>query len=273
MKNSNKFIYILIIIVVCFIIGITAIKIFYKSNPTSNDNETIYIDNEENQFDDENSNIINSNSGNIPTKPEMKPIGTENDDFYFIVESVFKITGKGTAVAGYILRGTVKVGDVVQSVGVGKKPKTDVVKEITVARNDVYSTKVSEELTEVQLVLGNVSTDDIVRGQVLAKPNSVKSYKKFDASIYVFSPEDTGYKKPLPITSENEQEHYQYYFRNNDYFGKFKFKENIKTLNPGQRGNITVSFDTDCAMETGEEFFIRSGGHTLGYGKVTKVYK
>lgn len=269
MKKSNNFINILIVIVACFIIGITMVKIFYKSNPTSNDNETIYVDNEENQIDND-SNTINNSRGSSFTKPELKPIGNENEDFYLVVEATFKITGKGTVIAGNILRGTVKVGDIVQTVGVGKEPKTGVVKEINIKRESVSIAKVDEELPEVQLILGNVNDNDVVRGQVVAKPNTVKSYKKFDASIYAFTPEDTGYEKPFPIKSDDV---YQYYFRNADYYGKLKFKENIKILNQGQNANVTVSFDTDCVMETGEEFFIRSGGHILGRGKVTKVYK
>ena len=266
MKNTNKFIYILIIFILCFTVGIVAVKLFYKNDSSVSDNkESVYTEDIDDEINDGINDEISDEQEKNPTRPENNPIGTEKEDFYLMIDSVFTITGTGTVIYGKILRGTVSVGDMVQTVGVGKESKTDVVKEITIERKDVESAKVGDE---VALVLSKINEKDVIRGQILAKPNSVKSHKKFVASIYVYTSEEIGHRA-YSISNGNKQE---FYFRNKDYSGKLEFQGNFETLNPGQKSKAIILLDTDCVMEVGTEFFIRFGGYSLGYGKVTEVY-
>jgi elongation factor Tu len=192
----------------------------------------------------------------IPERDVDKP-------FLMPVEDVFTITGRGTVGTGRIERGRVKVGDEVEIVGLQDKARKSVVTGIEMFRKLLDEGIAGDN---VGVLLRGIERDDIERGQVLAKPGSIKPHKKFEAEVYVLSKEEGG--RHTPFFSNYRP---QFYFRTTDVTGSIALPEGIEMVMPGDNVRMTVELITPIACEEGLRFAIREGGRTVGAGVVTKV--
>ncbi len=179
------------------------------------------------------------------------------------VEDVFTITGRGTVATGRIERGKVKVGDEVEIVGLMDKPRKTVVTGIEMFRKLLDEGIAGDN---VGVLLRGIERTDIERGQVLAKPGSIKPHKKFEAEVYILSKDEGG--RHTPFFSNYRP---QFYFRTTDVTGSITLPEGVEMVMPGDNVRMTVELITPIACEEGLRFAIREGGRTVGAGVVTKV--
>jgi elongation factor Tu len=179
------------------------------------------------------------------------------------VEDVFTITGRGTVATGRIERGKVKVGDEIEIVGLMEKPRKTVVTGIEMFRKLLDEGIAGDN---VGVLLRGIERTDIERGQVLAKPGSIKPHKKFEAEVYVLSKDEGG--RHTPFFSNYRP---QFYFRTTDVTGSIALPEGVEMVMPGDNVRMTVELITPIACEEGLRFAIREGGRTVGAGVVTKV--
>ena len=192
----------------------------------------------------------------IPARDVDKP-------FLMPVEDVFTITGRGTVGTGRIERGRVKVGDEIEIVGLQEKARKTVVTGIEMFRKLLDEGIAGDN---VGVLLRGIERDDIERGQVLAKPGSIKPHKKFEAEVYVLSKEEGG--RHTPFFSNYRP---QFYFRTTDVTGSISLPEGVEMVMPGDNVRMNVELITPIACEEGLRFAIREGGRTVGAGVVTKV--
>jgi elongation factor Tu len=194
----------------------------------------------------------------IPTPP--RPV---DQPFLMPVEDVFSIKGRGTVVTGAINRGVVKVGDSVEIIGFTEAPRT-----VTVTGVEMFQKLLDagEAGDNVGCLLRGVERNEIERGQVLAKPGSIKPHKKFLAQVYVLSKEEGG--RHTPFFNGYQP---QFYIRTTDVTGKIKLPEGVEMVIPGDNVEMEVELITTVALEEGSRFAIREGGRTVGAGAVTKV--
>jgi elongation factor Tu len=194
----------------------------------------------------------------IPTPP--RPV---DQPFLMPVEDVFSIKGRGTVVTGAINRGVVKVGDAVEIIGFTEAPRT-----VTVTGVEMFQKLLDagEAGDNVGCLLRGVERNEIERGQVLAKPGSIKPHKKFLAQVYVLSKEEGG--RHTPFFNGYQP---QFYIRTTDVTGKIKLPEGVEMVIPGDNVEMEVELITTVALEEGSRFAIREGGRTVGAGAVTKV--
>jgi elongation factor Tu len=192
----------------------------------------------------------------VPERDVDKP-------FLMPVEDVFTITGRGTVGTGRIERGRVKVGDEIEIVGLMDKPRKSVVTGIEMFRKLLDEGIAGDN---VGVLLRGIERDDIERGQVLAKPGSIKPHKKFEAEVYVLSKEEGG--RHTPFFSNYRP---QFYFRTTDVTGSISLPEGVEMVMPGDNVRMNVELITPIACEEGLRFAIREGGRTVGAGVVTKV--
>jgi elongation factor Tu len=192
----------------------------------------------------------------VPERDVDKP-------FLMPVEDVFTITGRGTVGTGRIERGRVKVGDEIEIVGLMEKPRKSVVTGIEMFRKLLDEGIAGDN---VGVLLRGIERDDIERGQVLAKPGSIKPHKKFEAEVYVLSKEEGG--RHTPFFSNYRP---QFYFRTTDVTGSISLPEGVEMVMPGDNVRMNVELITPIACEEGLRFAIREGGRTVGAGVVTKV--
>jgi elongation factor Tu len=192
----------------------------------------------------------------VPERDVDKP-------FLMPVEDVFTITGRGTVGTGRIERGRVKVGDEIEIVGLTEKARKSVVTGIEMFRKLLDEGIAGDN---VGVLLRGIERDDIERGQVLAKPGSIKPHKKFEAEVYVLSKEEGG--RHTPFFSNYRP---QFYFRTTDVTGSITLPEGVEMIMPGDNVRINVELITPIACEEGLRFAIREGGRTVGAGVVTKV--
>ena len=190
-----------------------------------------------------------------PTREKDKP-------FLMPVEDVFSITGRGTVATGRVERGTIKVGDDVEIVGLRDTVKT----VVTGAEMFRKLLDQAEAGDNVGLLLRGIEKDGIERGQVLAKPGSIKPHKKFKAEVYVLSKEEGG--RHTPFFNGYRP---QFYFRTTDVTGVAKLPQGVEMVMPGDNVNIEVELITPIAMEKTMRFAIREGGRTVGAGRVTEI--
>jgi elongation factor Tu len=183
--------------------------------------------------------------------------------FLMPIEDVFSITGRGTVGTGRVERGAAKVGDEVELIGLGAHKKT------VITGAEMFR----KELTEVQagdnagLLLRGVDKNELERGMVVAKPNSVTPHKKFNAQVYVLKKEEGG--RHTPFFNGYRP---QFYFRTTDVTGVATLPAGTEMIMPGDNvDNLFVELITTIAMEEGLRFAIREGGHTVGAGVVTKI--
>jgi elongation factor Tu len=180
------------------------------------------------------------------------------------VEDVFSIEGRGTVVTGRIERGVVKVNDTVEVVGIKDTSKT------VVTGVEMFHKLLDrgEAGMNCGCLLRGVKREDIERGQVLAKPGSIKPHTDFDAQVYVLSKDEGG--RHTPFFSNYRP---QFYIRTTDVTGQVALPEGRELVMPGDNVELRVSLINPVAVEEGMRFAIREGGRTVGAGVVTKIDK
>jgi len=183
--------------------------------------------------------------------------------FLMPVEDVFSITGRGTVATGRIERGVVKVGEEVEIVGLQDKPRKTVVTGVEMFRKLLDRGEAGDN---VGCLLRGVDRKEIERGQVLAKPGSIKPHTHFNAEVYVLSKEEGG--RHTPFFNGYRP---QFYFRTTDVTGVAQLPEGVEMVMPGDNIRITIKLITPIAIEEGLRFAIREGGRTVGAGVVTSI--
>ena len=183
--------------------------------------------------------------------------------FLMPVEDVFSISGRGTVATGRVERGTVKVGDVVEIVGL-----TDEKKNTTVTGVEMFHKLLpqAEAGDNIGALLRGVAKEEIERGQVLAKPGSVHPHTKFTGHVYVLTEKEGGRKKPFLAGYRP-----QFYFRTTDVTGVIGLPADVEMCRPGDNVDMTVELITPIAIEEGLRFAIREGGRTVGSGVVSSI--
>ncbi|NNM89050.1 MAG: elongation factor Tu [Phycisphaerae bacterium] len=193
-----------------------------------------------------------------------EPVRETDKPFLMPVEDVFSIKGRGTVGTGRVERGTVKVGDELEIVGLKKDSQKTVVTGVEMFQKTLDSAIPGDN---VGLLLRGVEKEQLERGQVLAKPGSITPHTKFEAEIYVLTKEEGGrhtafFKGYRP----------QFYFRTTDVTGSLDLPTGTEMVMPGDNVKITVDLgECPIAMEQGVRFAIREGGRTVGAGVVTKI--
>lgn len=212
------------------------------------------------------------------TAPEFKPIHDLMDavdefvptparptelPFAMPVEDVFTITGRGTVATGRVERGIIHERDAVEIVGLADEPRATVVTGVEMFRKLLDQAEAGDN---VGLLLRGVDRKDIQRGQVVAKPGSVKAHTKFTGQVYVLTHSEGGRHKPF-----FDGYRPQFYFRTTDVTGVAKLPEGIEMCMPGDHVTISVELITPIAIEQGLKFAIREGGKTVGSGTVSTI--
>lgn len=182
--------------------------------------------------------------------------------FLMSVEDVFTITGRGTVATGRVERGVLKLSEEVEIVGITDTRKT-VVTGIEMFRKLLDFAEAGDN---IGALLRGVNREEIQRGQVLAKPGSVKPHTKFIAQVYVLSKEEGG--RHTPFVSNYRP---QFYFRTTDVTGIIKLPEGVEMVMPGDNIEMTVELIAPIAVELGTKFSIREGGRTVGAGNVIEI--
>ena len=190
------------------------------------------------------------------------PVRDTDKPFLMSIEDVFTITGRGTVVTGRVERGTLKVNDEVEIVGIKPTQKT-VATGIEMFRKQLESAEAGDN---AGVLLRGISREQVERGQVLAKPGTVTPHRKFKAQVYVLTKEEGGRHTPF----KNEYRP-QFYFRTTDVTGVIELPEGTEMVMPGDNIEMTVELIHPIAIEDGTKFSIREGGRTVGAGNVTKV--
>ncbi|MCM3358541.1 MULTISPECIES: elongation factor Tu [unclassified Psychrobacillus] len=196
----------------------------------------------------------------IPT-PERQT----DKPFMMPVEDVFSITGRGTVATGRVERGQVKIGDVVDIIGISEEAKSTTVTGVEMFRKLLDYAEAGDN---IGALLRGVSREEIQRGQVLAKPGSITPHTDFKAEVYVLSKEEGG--RHTPFFSNYRP---QFYFRTTDVTGVCNLPEGVEMVMPGDNIEMTVSLISPIAIEEGTKFSIREGGRTVGAGVVATITK
>ncbi|WP_432362176.1 elongation factor Tu [Sporosarcina sp. UB5] len=204
--------------------------------------------------------LMNAVDEYIPTPPR----DTEKP-FMMPVEDVFSITGRGTVATGRVERGQVKVGDVVDIIGLTEEPKSTTVTGVEMFRKLLDYAEAGDN---IGALLRGVSREDIERGQVLAKPGTITQHTKFKSEVYVLSKEEGG--RHTPFFSNYRP---QFYFRTTDVTGIIHLPEGVEMVMPGDNVEMTVELIAPIAIEEGTKFSIREGGRTVGAGVVATIEK
>ncbi|MGI6392842.1 MAG: elongation factor Tu [Candidatus Izemoplasmatales bacterium] len=191
----------------------------------------------------------------LPERPVDKP-------FLMPVEDVFTITGRGTVVTGRVDRGTIKVNEPVEIVGI-RPTRSTVVTGVEMFRKLLDYAQAGDN---VGLLLRGVAREEVQRGQVIAKPKSVTPHTKFTAQVYVLSKEEGG--RHTPFFSNYRP---QFYFRTTDVTGVIDLQKGVEMVMPGDNTVMIVELIHPIAIEQGTKFSIREGGHTVGAGSVVEI--
>jgi elongation factor Tu len=191
----------------------------------------------------------------LPERPVDQP-------FLMPIEDVFNIEGRGTVATGRVERGILKKMEEVEIVGIKPTAKTTVT-DIEMFRKLLDEARAGDN---VGILLRGIKKDDIERGQVIAKPGTIKPHKKFKAEIYVLSKDEGG--RHTPFFSNYRP---QFYFRTTDVTGSIKLPEGVEMVMPGDNVSIEVELITPIAMEKTIRFAIREGGRTVGAGRVAEI--
>ncbi|MBH8622492.1 MULTISPECIES: elongation factor Tu [Spiroplasma] len=185
--------------------------------------------------------------------------------FMMPVEDVFTITGRGTVATGRVERGVVKVNEEVEIIGLKEDTKKVVATGLEMFRKLLDDAKAGDN---VGILLRGVNRDDVERGQVIAKPGSVKPHKEFKAQVYVLSKEEGG--RHTPFFGNYRP---QFYFRTTDVTGSIKLPAGVEMVMPADNVEMTVELIAPVAIEEGTKFSIREGGRTIGAGTVVSIIK
>ena len=190
------------------------------------------------------------------------PVRETDKPFLLPVEDVFSITGRGTVATGRVERGTVKVGDTVEIVGI-KDTRSAVITGVEMFRKLLDQAEAGDN---IGVLLRGIAREDIVRGQVLAKPKSVTPHSEFKAEVYVLTKEEGG--RHTAFFSNYRP---QFYFRTTDVTGVIELPEGTEMVMPGDNTQMTVKLIHPIAVEKGTKFSIREGGRTVGAGSVSEL--
>jgi elongation factor Tu len=192
-----------------------------------------------------------------------EPVRETDKPFMMSIEDVFSIKGRGTVVTGRIDRGTVKLNDTVDIVGLREKVGSTVVTGI-----EMFHKQLDEGLAgdNAGLLLRGIDREDVERGMVLAKPGSIKPHTKFMSEVYVLKKEEGGRHKAF-FTGYKPQ----FYIRTLDVTGEVTLPSGVEMVMPGDNVNLQVQLQTPVALEQGSKFAIREGGLTVGAGVITQI--
>jgi elongation factor Tu len=203
--------------------------------------------------------LMNEVDNYIPTPERQADL-----PFLMPVEDVFSISGRGTVATGRVERGTIKVNDVVEIVGLrAEAGKTTVVTGVEMFHKLLPQAEAGDN---IGALLRGVAKDEIERGQVLCKPGSVNPHTKFVGQVYVLTEKEGGRKKPFFAGYRP-----QFYFRTTDVTGVIGLPEGVEMCRPGDNVDMTVELINPIAMEKGLRFAIREGGRTVGSGVVSEI--
>ena len=191
------------------------------------------------------------------------PVRATDKPFLMPVEDVFSITGRGTVATGRVERGTVKVSDTVEIVGLQDKPRSTVVTGVEMFRKLLDQAEAGDN---IGVLLRGIQRNEVERGQVLAKPNSIHPHTHYIGQVYVLTKEEGG--RHTPFFNGYRP---QFYFRTTDVTGNIKLPENVEMVMPGDHIDMEITLITPIAIEEGLRFAIREGGRTVGSGVVAKV--
>lgn len=191
-----------------------------------------------------------------PQRPVDKP-------FIMPVEDVFSITGRGTVATGRVEKGSIKVGDEVEIVGLMDAPRKTVVTGVEMFRKLLDEAVAGDN---IGALLRGIQRDEVERGQVLAKPGSIKPHTHFKSQVYVLTKEEGG--RHTPFFNGYRP---QFYFRTTDVTGVAELPEGVEMCMPGDHIDMTIKLITPIAMDEGLRFAIREGGRTVGSGAVTGI--
>ena len=194
----------------------------------------------------------------IPT-PERKA----DLDFLLPVEDIFSISGRGTVATGRVERGSVKVNDVVEIIGLTEERRQTTITGVEMFHKLLDQAEAGDN---VGLLLRGIAKDEIERGQVLCKPGSVHPHTKFDGQVYVLTEKEGGRSKPFFAGYRP-----QFYFRTTDVTGVIGLPADVEMCRPGDNVVMSVELITPIAIEEGLRFAIREGGRTVGSGVVSKI--
>ena len=192
-----------------------------------------------------------------------EPKRATDQPFLMPVEDVFSISGRGTVATGRVERGTVKVSDTVEIVGLMDKPKSTVVTGVEMFHKLLDQAEAGDN---IGALLRGIQRNEIERGQVLAKPGTIHPHTHFIGQVYVLTKEEGG--RHTPFFNGYRP---QFYFRTTDVTGVIELPEGVEMVQPGDHATFTVELIQPIAMEEGLTFAVREGGHTVGSGRVTKI--
>ncbi len=202
--------------------------------------------------------LMNAVDSYIPT-PDRKA----DLPFLMPVEDVFSITGRGTVATGRVERGTVKMSDEVEIIGLTEERKKTVVTGIEMFRKLLDSAEAGDN---IGVLLRGIQKNEIERGQVLCKPGSINPHTKFVGQVYVLTEKEGGRQKPFFPGYRP-----QFYFRTTDVTGVISLPADVEMCRPGDNVDMTVELITPIAIEKGLRFAIREGGRTVGSGVVSEI--
>ncbi|MDR0545849.1 MAG: elongation factor Tu [Mycoplasmataceae bacterium] len=191
-----------------------------------------------------------------PTREVDKP-------FLLPIEDIFTITGRGTVVTGRVERGKAVLNEEVEIVGFTKEPRKSVITGIEMFRKQLDEALAGDN---AGILLRGVDKADVQRGQVLAKPGSIKPYTKFKCQIYALKKEEGGRHTPF-VNGYRPQ----FYFRTTDVTGSINLKEGVEMVMPGDNAELSVELIAPVAIEKGSKFSVREGGRTVGAGNVIEI--
>ncbi|KRM74071.1 elongation factor Tu [Secundilactobacillus collinoides] len=194
----------------------------------------------------------------IPT-----PVRDNDKPFLMPVEDVFTITGRGTVASGRIDRGTIKVGDEVEIVGLQEEILKSTVTGLEMFRKTL---EFGEAGDNVGVLLRGINREQVVRGQVLAAPGSIQTHKKFKGEVYILSKEEGG--RHTPFFSNYRP---QFYFHTTDITGVIELPDGVEMVMPGDNVTFEVDLIAPAAIEKGTKFTVREGGHTVGAGVASDI--
>ena len=192
-----------------------------------------------------------------PVRPVDKP-------FLMPIEDVFTISGRGTVVTGRVERGIAKVNEEMETVGIKDTRKT-VITGVEMFKKTLDEARAGDN---VGLLLRGVEKEDVIRGQVIAKPGSIKPHTEFDAEIYILTKDEGGRHTPFFKGYRP-----QFYIKTTDITGEVELPAGVEMVMPGDNVKIKGKLIYPVAMEEGLKFAVREGGHTVGAGVVTKIIK
>jgi elongation factor Tu len=206
------------------------------------------------------SDLMDAVDENVPD-----PVREIDKPFLMPIEDVFTITGRGTVVTGRVERGSLKVNEEVEIVGIKEKAIKTTVTGVEMFRKLLDYAEAGEN---VGLLLRGTKREDVERGQVVVKPGSITPHTDFEAQVYILAKDEGGRHNPFYANYRP-----QFYFRTTDVTGVITLPEGTEMVMPGDNTEMTVALIQPIAMEEGLGFAIREGGRTVGSGRVVKILK